>query len=239
MAQQERYQLTAPEIADLKRQLKEKDGVIARLSAQLEGMHMSHSISRCLPDALSRLHASGLRMISISLIHHLSFTSSTTYPTNFDAFASQTITRVSTTAFNPDMSSLPLEKIDKHSQNHGSPPQAKSTAAKDTPDSVGQTTPEDLAASYEKPLPKEPSVTNPVLPPRLPVTFDSNKRGTYGTIHADGLISVRYARNLQMAEHEHCVSLEAQIALLTQELTEKDELIARLQAELNNPKMPN
>jgi hypothetical protein len=125
--------------------------------------------------------------------------------------------------------------MDIPNQNHGALP-AHDTTAKDTPHSVGQTSPENLVLEHEKPVPMEPVITNPVLPPNLPVTFCFDEEIPHGMIRTDRLISFQSAYKLRVAEKDHRVALEALIAGLKQELAKKDELIARLQAELDTQK---
>ncbi|GLI74695.1 hypothetical protein PoHVEF18_002941 [Penicillium ochrochloron] len=85
----------------------------------------------------------------------------------------------------------------------------------------------------------EPVITNPVLPPNLPVTFCFDEEIPHRMLRTDRLISFQSAYKLRVAEEDHRVALEALIAGLKQELAKKDELIARLQAELDTQKRLN
>ncbi|KAJ5892031.1 uncharacterized protein N7473_008259 [Penicillium subrubescens] len=104
--------------------------------------------------------------------------------------------------------------MDIPNQNNGSSP-AHDATAKDTPHSVGQTIPENLALKHEKPVPMESSTTNPVLPPNFPVIFCFDGELPHGMICTDRLISFQCAYKLRVAEEDHRVALEALIAGLS------------------------
>lgn len=113
---------------------------------------------------------------------------------SLDAFVSQPITQASIITFSPNTSSLVL-KMDNPSQNHGASP-ANDTTAKETSQSVGMTSLEGLAFKHGMPVPLQPIITNPVLPPNLPVNIYFHEELSYGMIHTDRLISFQSAYKL-------------------------------------------